>query len=79
MMTPENEQAIKQEVQSFYDRVGWKEVSDGVYQNARFEDLRPVSKEYIHRCHLRAGSFPYQKTGDFYLMQDPGRSSTLSI
>jgi SAM-dependent methyltransferase len=44
---------IKQEVRSFYDEVGWKEVSDGVYQNARYEDLRPVSREYIHRCHLR--------------------------
>lgn len=66
MTTSENEQAIKQEVQSFYDRVGWKEVSEGVYQNARFEDLRPVSKEYIHRCHLRAGSF-LTKNGRFLL------------
>ena len=64
--TPENEQAIKQEVQSFYDRVGWKEVADGIYQNARFEDLRPVSKEYIHRCHLRAGSF-LARTGRYLL------------
>jgi len=66
MTTSENEQAIKQEVQSFYDRVGWKEVAEGVYQNARFEDLRPVSKEYIHRCHLRAGSF-LAKSGRFLL------------
>jgi SAM-dependent methyltransferase len=28
-------------------------LSDGHYQNARYEDLRPVSREYIHRCHLR--------------------------
>jgi len=57
-MTPAgNEKAIKQQVQSFYDHVGWREVSDGVFQNARFEDLRPVSREYIHRCHIRAGSF----------------------
>ena len=27
--------------------------SDGFYQNARYEDLRPVSREYIERCHLR--------------------------
>jgi SAM-dependent methyltransferase len=33
--------------------VGWKQVSDGVYQNAHYEDLRPVAREYIHRCHLR--------------------------
>lgn len=49
----ENEREIKRQVREFYDRVGWKEVSDGLFQNARYEDLRPVSQEYIHRCHLR--------------------------
>ncbi len=44
---------IKQQVQAFYDRVGWKRVGDCCYQNARYEDLRPVAQEYIHRCHLR--------------------------
>ena len=44
---------IKQQVRDFYDQVGWKEASDGFYQNAHYEDLRPVSREYIHRCHLR--------------------------
>ena len=44
---------IKQEVREFYDEVGWQEVSEGVYQNARYEDLRPVARQYIHRCHLR--------------------------
>jgi ubiquinone/menaquinone biosynthesis C-methylase UbiE len=44
---------IKQQVQDFYNQVGWQEVSEGVYQNATFEDLRPISREYIHRCHLR--------------------------
>ena len=44
---------IKQQVQAFYDRVGWKRVGECCYQNARYEDLRPVSQEYIHRCHLR--------------------------
>jgi SAM-dependent methyltransferase len=51
MMTLEAE--IKQQVREFYDQVGWREISDGVYQNARYEDLRPVSREYIHNCHLR--------------------------
>lgn len=46
---------IKQQVRQFYDEVGWQEVSEGIYQNARFEDLRPVSREYIHNCHLRVG------------------------
>ena len=44
---------IKQQVKDFYDQVGWQAVSEGVYQNAHYEDLRPVSREYIHRCHLR--------------------------
>lgn len=44
---------IKEQVRQFYDRVGWQMVSDGHYQNARYEDLRPVAQDYIHRCHLR--------------------------
>ena len=50
-MVTENE--IKRNVREFYDQVGWQEVSEGVYQNAIYEDLRPVSREYIHKCHLR--------------------------
>jgi Methyltransferase domain len=44
---------IKRQVREFYDQVGWQEVSDGCFQNAVFEDLRPVTHEYIHKCHLR--------------------------
>jgi SAM-dependent methyltransferase len=51
--TQEDEREIKRQVREFYDRVGWKEVSDGIFQNARYEDLRSVSQEYIHRAHLR--------------------------
>ena len=47
------EKGTKQQVREFYDQVGWHEVSDGHYQNARYEDLRPVAREYIHNCHLR--------------------------
>jgi len=47
---------VKQQVRDFYDQVGWQEVSGGLYQNAHYEDLRPVSREYIHRCHLRLKS-----------------------
>ena len=43
----------KQQVREFYDQIGWTQVGDGLYQNARYEDLRPVSREYIHKCHLR--------------------------
>lgn len=44
---------LKAQVRAFYDAVGWSRVGEGMYQNARYEDLRPVSREYIHRCHLR--------------------------
>lgn len=50
-MIPSND--VKRQVREFYDRVGWQEVSQGTYQNAHYEDLRPVAREYIHRCHLR--------------------------
>jgi SAM-dependent methyltransferase len=46
---------IKQDVRQFYDQIGWSLVGEDLYQNARYEDLRPVSQEYIHRCHLRVG------------------------
>jgi SAM-dependent methyltransferase len=47
---PEN---TKQQVREFYDQIGWSQIGEGLYQNARYEDLRPVSREYIHKCHLR--------------------------
>lgn len=42
-----------QEVKDFYDSIGWQMTEEGVYQNAHYEDLRPVSRNYIHKCHLR--------------------------
>ena len=64
---------VKQQVREFYDQVGWHKVVDPVsgqsgdlYQNARYEDLRPVSREYIHKTRLRVmnGLIP---TGRFIL------------
>ncbi len=48
---------IKEQVRQFYNQVGWQMVGEGIYQNARYEDLRPVASEYIHRCHLRVKRF----------------------
>ncbi len=56
----------KQQVREFYDRIGWSQVGEGLYQNARFEDLRPVSRDYIHRCHLRVNQH-LAPSGDFLL------------
>jgi SAM-dependent methyltransferase len=47
------EPAVKERVRAFYDSVGWKQIGENLYQNARYEDLRPVARVYIHRCHLR--------------------------
>ena len=52
-----NDFEVKEQVRQFYNRIGWQMVGEGVYQNARYEDLRPVSSEYIHRCHLRVKHF----------------------
>lgn len=49
------ENDVKQQVRRFYDQVGWQVEADGLYQNAHYEDLRPVSAEYIHQCHGRVG------------------------
>jgi ubiquinone/menaquinone biosynthesis C-methylase UbiE len=46
---------IQEEVRRFYDSIGWKQIGQDLFQNARYEDLRPVSREYLHRCHLRVG------------------------
>ncbi len=43
----------KHQVREFYDQIGWQQVDQGLFQNARYEDLRPVSQEYIQRCHER--------------------------
>ncbi|MEE9542937.1 MAG: class I SAM-dependent methyltransferase [Thermodesulfobacteriota bacterium] len=44
----------KKRVKDFYDQVGWTKSSDETFVDAsKFEDLRPVSKDYIHKCHMR--------------------------
>ncbi|MCK9246970.1 MAG: class I SAM-dependent methyltransferase [Anaerolineaceae bacterium] len=48
-----NQDSVKHEIGQFYDEIGWQLEAEGVYQNARYEDLRPVSAEYIHKCHMR--------------------------
>ena len=48
-----SEAEVREEVRRFYDSVGWQRVGAGVFQNARYEDLRPVSQKYIQRCRQR--------------------------
>lgn len=61
-----NAQDNKQKVRKFYDAIGWSMESSGYYQNARYEDLREVSSEYIHKCHMRIT--PYFEKGGRFIM-----------
>jgi SAM-dependent methyltransferase len=56
----------KHQVREFYDQIGWSQASGGLYQNARYEDLRPISREYIHKCHMRVNRH-LAAQGDFLL------------
>jgi ubiquinone/menaquinone biosynthesis C-methylase UbiE len=60
-----NQLEVKEQVRQFYDRIGWQ-IEGNYYQNTRYEDLRPVSSEYLHRCHLRVNRF--LKTEGQYLL-----------
>jgi len=54
---PVAELAVKAQVRQFYESIGWRQVGEGLYQNARYEDLRPVSRGYLSRCHRRVARF----------------------
>jgi SAM-dependent methyltransferase/uncharacterized protein YbaR (Trm112 family) len=47
--------AEKRAVQHFYDEIGWtqNERGDAFVDAENWEDLRPVVKEYLQRCHAR--------------------------
>jgi SAM-dependent methyltransferase len=48
----------KQNLQSFYDELGWVKGLDGDFEDALiYEDLRPVSADYIQKCHRRVKQF----------------------
>ena len=57
---------LKQEVRRFYDAIGWRHIGEGLYQNARYEDLRDVSRDYVQRCHRRVRRF-LPKNGKYLL------------
>ncbi len=57
---------VKERVRQFYDQVGWQQVGEGLYQNAHYEDLRPVSRPYIQRCHARVARY-LQSSGRYLL------------
>lgn len=57
----------KQGIRDFYDRTGWKKTDNDIFVDTqRFDDLRKVSREYIHKCHQRVGK-QIQASGDYFL------------
>jgi SAM-dependent methyltransferase len=61
-----SEDHIKKSVREFYNQVGWQTIGETLYQNAQYEDLRPVSQEYLHCCHMRVKHHLAQE-GTYYL------------
>ena len=57
---------IKQKIGRFYNEVGWQMETNGLYQNAEYEDLRLVSADYIARAHARVGEH-LAPTGEYLL------------
>jgi ubiquinone/menaquinone biosynthesis C-methylase UbiE len=59
--------AEKLAVQQFYDDIGWSPAESGASVDAdNWEDLRPVSREYVERCHRRVKRH-LQPTGKYLL------------
>jgi ubiquinone/menaquinone biosynthesis C-methylase UbiE/uncharacterized protein YbaR (Trm112 family) len=59
--------AEKVAIQSFYDSIGWKRDEKGDFEDAViWEDLRPVSADYLHKCHLRVNRY-LKPTGNYLL------------
>ncbi|MDX2188858.1 MAG: class I SAM-dependent methyltransferase [Bacteroidota bacterium] len=56
-----------QELENFYEEFGWKKNKNNVFEDAaKFEDLRGVSRQYIHDCHMRVKKM-LPKSGRFLL------------
>lgn len=63
----EDPNSDKQLVRNFYDEQGWISTTSGDYTDAViYEDLRPVSAEYIQRCHERV-KHNLMPSGEFLL------------
>lgn len=61
-----SENNTKKSVREFYDHVGWQMVAEDLYQNAQYEDMRSVTRDYIHHCHLRVNRHII-KEGKYFL------------
>lgn len=59
-------ESIKQDIQAFYDQVGWQGDTQHFQDAKDSEDLRTISQEYIDQCHHRINRF-LPKTGKYLL------------
>jgi uncharacterized protein YbaR (Trm112 family) len=67
-------------VMRFYDELGWHQTKNGMFEDgARFEDLRPVSSDYIHQCHMRVSPAGRSKVPHLGPVQNasPGSGGTM--
>jgi ubiquinone/menaquinone biosynthesis C-methylase UbiE/uncharacterized protein YbaR (Trm112 family) len=61
--------AEKKVLQDFYDSIGWQKEGKkaaSFVDSFKWEDLRPVAREYIHNCHLRVNRY-LKKQGRYLL------------
>lgn len=57
----------KEIVRSFYDEIGWHQNKKGEYKDTiLFVDQRPVSREYLEKCHLRLSGY-LPNSGRYFL------------
>ncbi|MEZ4688212.1 MAG: class I SAM-dependent methyltransferase [Bacteroidia bacterium] len=57
----------KKSVQDFYNQFGWKQNDAGNFVDGdAYEDLRPVSQEYMYDCNIRIKRY-LQQQGDYLL------------
>jgi SAM-dependent methyltransferase/uncharacterized protein YbaR (Trm112 family) len=57
----------KKSVQDFYNQFGWKQNDEGNFVDGdAYEDLRPVSEEYMYDCNIRIKRY-LQPQGDYLL------------
>jgi SAM-dependent methyltransferase/uncharacterized protein YbaR (Trm112 family) len=59
--------AEKQQVRDFYDAFGWEKDAGVYYDTLVHEDLRTLSLEYAHRCHLRVMRYLNRSKGELLL------------
>ncbi|MBI4229116.1 MAG: class I SAM-dependent methyltransferase [Deltaproteobacteria bacterium] len=57
----------KKNVKDFYEQVGWQKGEEEIFVDTlKHYDLRPVSKDYLNKCHLRVHRY-IKSSGKYFL------------